>query len=202
MIWKFWSRAILKDSVLEENIEQVFSCYNIGSPAWHLYVKVLLSCSLTEDLLEFIYKCFVLNLKVIDDFVLVFNVSLKFSDLMLVAVNLVVLDALELLDLSLTSTLLTISLALHKSNILVFFSLPSCKIFLCFSSEIFLCVLKIGNLLVASLNLNLFKSDCFSELRDKRIFFSIFFLETFDFAFKLLCLEVVDLLNVFKFLNK
>jgi hypothetical protein len=97
-----------------------------------------------------------LNLKVIDDFVLVFNVPLKLSDLMLVAVNFVVLDAFELFNFSLASTLLAISLTLYKSNILIFFSLPSCEILLGFSSEIVLCVFKISNLFIASLNLNFF----------------------------------------------
>jgi len=143
-----------------------------------------------------------LDLEVIDYLVLVFNVPLKFPDLMLVAIHLVVLDASEFFDLSLAGTLLTVSLTLDQSNILLFLGLPSCQIFLGFSSQIFLSVFKVSNLFIASLDLNFLESNGLSQFRDKRIFFSIFILKSLDLALKLLDLQVIDFLDILDFLNK
>ena len=199
---EIWSWAILEHFVLQENIEQVL-CWNyVRGPSWHLYVQVLLSSSLWEHLLKFVHEGFVLNLEVIDHLVLVFNMSLKFPDLVLVAVYLVFLDVSEFFNFSLASTFLTFSLTLDQGNVFLLFGLPSSKVFLGFSSEVFLSVLKVSNLFIASLDLKFLDSDSFPQLRDERVLFSILIFKTLDFTFKLVDLQIIDLLDIIKFLNK
>ena len=125
-IKRYLSWAILKHLVLKKHIEQVLCCQGLWYPSWNLNIKIFLSCSLWKDFFKFIDKSFILSFEVVDHFVLVFNMSFKLSDLMLVAVYLIILNVLQLFNFSLAGTFLTFSLTLNQSSILIFFCLPPC----------------------------------------------------------------------------
>ena len=61
---------------------------------------------------------------------------LEFPDLVLVGVNFVVLNVLELFNLSLASTFLALGLALHQGVVLVLLCLPPCQVLLALPPEI------------------------------------------------------------------
>lgn len=89
-----------------------------------------------EHFLELIDEIFVLSLEAVDHSVFVVDVSLVLFDLVLEAVDLVVLDVVEFADLSLSGTLHVFGLALDESIVLIFLSLPSGQVFLGFSSQV------------------------------------------------------------------
>lgn len=66
-----------------------------------------------EDFLEFVDQVLVLPFEAIDSTVFLLDVSLVFFDLVLEAVELVLLDVLELLQLSLSGALAALGLAFH-----------------------------------------------------------------------------------------
>lgn len=78
-----------------------------------------------EYFLELIDEIFVLSLEAVDDSVFVINVPLVLFNLMLEAVDLVVLDVVKFSDFSLSGPLHVFCLALDESIVLVFLSLPS-----------------------------------------------------------------------------
>ena len=201
MEWN-WSRAILKDLVFKENIEKVLCGQSLGYPSWDFDVEVLLSCSLGEYLLEFVHQVLVLALQVVYHLIFILNVPLEFPDLVLVGVDFVVLNVLEFFDLSLASTFLAFSLALHQGVVLILFCLPPCQVLLALPPEISLGWLKMGNLFVAFLDLDFLEPDGFPEFGNKRVLFGVFFLKSLDFAFELFGPEVIYFLNIIKFLNK
>ena len=127
---------------------------------------------------------------------------LEFPDLVLVCVNLVVLNVLKLLDLSLAGTFLTLGLALHQCVVLVLFCLPPSQILLALPPQISLSRFKMSDLFVAFLDLNFLEPDGFPEFSNKRVLLGIFLLKPLDFAFQLFGSEVIYFLNIIKFLNK
>jgi hypothetical protein len=143
------SGTILEDFILKENIENILGGNGIGNPSWDFDVKILLGSSLCEYFLEFIGEIFILSLKAIDNSILVLYVPLIFSDLMLEAVDLVVLDILQFIQLPLSCLLAVIGLVLYESVIFILLGLPSRQIFLCLSSEISFSFLKVSNFIVA-----------------------------------------------------
>jgi hypothetical protein len=71
---------------------------------------------------------------------------------MFVAICFVVVDIFELLDLSLPSLLLVLSLGFDKGVILCFFGLPPTQALLCIPSKISFIFLKVPNLIVTGLD--------------------------------------------------
>lgn len=89
-----------------------------------------------EHFFELIDEIFVLGLEAVDDSVLVVDVSFVLFDLMLEAVDLVVLDVVEFADFSLSGMLHVFGLTLDESVVLIFLSLPSGQVFLGFSPQV------------------------------------------------------------------
>lgn len=142
-----------------------------------------------------------MSLQAVYHLVLVLNVPFQLSDLVPETIALVIVNVLQLFDLPLPGPLLGISLSLHQRVVLVFLDLPPGQAFLGLSPQVPFGSLEVANLCIARLDLCLFQPDSLPEFRNQTVFFSVFFFESSDLAFKLLDLEIVDLPNVFKFLN-
>ena len=119
------SRTILKHLILQEHVKQVLRRYRIRHPTRHLYIQILLSRTLTEHLLELVHQGLVLTLQIVYHPVLVLNVPLQLTDLVLVTVHLVFLDASQLLEFAFTGTLLALGLTSDELVVLLLFGLPS-----------------------------------------------------------------------------
>lgn len=145
----YLSWAILENFVFEEDVKEVLCGNCIRNPAWNLDVKVLLSGSLRENLLELVGQVFVLRLEVVNDPVFVFNVSLQLSDLMLKTADLIFMDVLQLLDFSLSCPFHAFSLRLDQGIVLNLLCLPSVQALLDLSSQISFSLFQVSNLIVA-----------------------------------------------------
>ena len=87
-----------------------------------------------KDLFELIDQVLVLIFEVVNGGIFILNVPFQLSYLMFVAIDFVIMNIFQLLDLPLSRFLLVFSLAFDKSVVFSLFGLPSAKAFFAFPS--------------------------------------------------------------------
>ena len=86
------SRAILKYLILEEYVEEGLCCQCIRQPAWNFDVKVLSGSLLPENFLESVDKFFIFGFEFVNCAIFIFDMPLKFLDLMFEGSEFVIVD--------------------------------------------------------------------------------------------------------------